>query len=364
MQHKKRFIALLSVGLLLLATAFGVTYFFPSDGEPESHRAEYFPIKDPETGKWGFIDNQGNPTTAMVLEWAGDYRMGRGLAQSNGMMGYIGDDFNETGEWAISPRFVLRDENDMPASGFFDGLALVRDDSGKWGYIDRSGKWAIEAQFIENDDYAGVPAGDFSDGLAWFQTVEMSEKYQMDSNDDMVRDAEGKPVKVRYPKLTMGFIDLKGKVVIEASYQMVNDFGEGLAGVRIKTNGKWGFIDKEDKRVIPPEFDGVGRFSEGLCAALKGERWGYIDKEGEWAIEPQFAEVRQFLEGLAPARKGELWGYIDKEGQWAIEPAYDNFDDYPGEPRSFENGLASVTLEGQRIYIDTEGNQVWPKKED
>lgn len=364
MDQRKRFLLLLTVGLLLMAPVI-YTVVKPGDPPPGPHTAEYFPVQDPGTGKWGFIDNQGKPITAMVFDWAGDFRMGLGLAESGGAIGYINASFAETGEWAISPRFELLHPGDLPAHSFFDGLALARGDDGRWGYIDMSGKWAIEPRFDEAPrDYPGVPAGDFSDGRAWFQVVEMDERYKLDENEDIVRDENNKPVMEAYPRRRMGFIDRRGKVVIEPKYEVVSDYGEGLAAVWIKSHGQWGFIDRDGKQAIGPAFEGVGRFSEGRCAVRKNGLWGYIDPEGNWLIEPRFAEARQFLDGLAAAREGERWGYIGTDGAWVIEPVYDNFEDYahPGDPSPFENGLASVTLNGQPIYIDSTGKQVWPSE--
>lgn len=368
MDRRKTFIILLTVGALLLLTPFVYQQVTGPSDPILPHTAEYFPAQDPVTGKWGFIDNKGKALTPMVFDWAGDFRQGRGLAEitdkGSSMMGYIDAFFEKTGEWAISPRFMLRDTADQPAFGFFDGRALVRDDSGKWGYIDTTGKWIIEPRFPEARDYPGIPAGDFSDGLAWFQVVEMSERYVIDENDDMVRDEEGKPVMEAYPCRQVGYINRKGKVVIEPRYEMAHDFGEGLAGVRIKSHDRWGFINKDGSRVISPEFDQVGRFSEGLCAVSKNGVWGYIDLKGKEVIEHRFDEARQFLDGIAAARTGDKWGYIDPKGEWVIRPTYDNFDDYahPGDPRPFENGLARVTLNGEQIYINRQGEQVWPIK--
>lgn len=366
MDRRKRFTALLTIGVLLVLTPIVLRVVLPARADVGPSTAEYFPVQDPATGKWGFIDNQGNPITPMVFDWAGDFRHGRGLAESDGAMGYIKADFEENGDWAISPRFELSDPGDQPAHGFFEGLALARDADGLWGYIDPSGKWAISPRLPEARDYPGLPAGDFSDGLAWFQHVEMGERYQLDDNGKMVRDAEGKPVKEVYPKRRMGFMDREGEVIIEPTFEMVSDFGEGLAAVRMKSHERWGFIDQTGKRVITPKFEQVGRFSEGLCAVREAGLWGYIDAEGEWVIPPMFIEARQFLEGLAAAREGGQWGYINAKGDWVIRPAFDDFDVYahPGDPRPFENGLARVTLEGQRIYIDTTGRQVWPKPSD
>ena len=148
-----------------------------------------------------------------------------------------------------------------------------------------------------------------------------------------------------------------------ALFQLHIDIGEGLAAVRRKSHDQWGFIDRAGKPVISPRFEQAGRFSEGLCAVRENGLWGYINPKGKWVIRPRFAEARQFLEGLAAAREGSLWGYIDAEGRWAIEPAFDEFEEYghPGDPRTFENGVARVTLNGERVYIDKQGKQVWPK---
>lgn len=364
MSRKKKISALFTVGILLVITPFVVGYLLPGDPEPDDHEAEYFPVQDTETGKWGFIDKKGDDYTKMLFDWSGDWRQGMGQIEVDGLMGYIDKDFNKTGDYAITPRFKVLGKRDIPARPFFNGLALARADSGKWGYIDRKGKWAIEPRFPENRDYPGMPAGDFSEGLAWFQVVEMYQRNKTDGNGTLIRDADNKPIKEWYPRRKMGYIDTQGEVVIEPTYDVVADFGEGLAGVHIKRDKEWGFIDRAGKRVIPAKFDQVGRFSHGVCAVQLGDLWGYIDEEGEWVIQPQFSQVGDFSNGLAAARlPGQRWGYIDKKGKWVIRPRFDHYDSpgYTGDPRGFENGLAQVSDKGARVYIDKRGRQVWPK---
>jgi hypothetical protein len=363
MQRRPLFLVLATVGALLLATPFVYQRVVGASDPIEPSVAEYFPVQDRETGMWGFVDREGKPLTHAVFDWAGDFRQGRGLAELDGAMGYIDEDYEQTGKWAIYPRFVINDPGDMAAYGFFDGRALARNSDGLWGYLDRDGEWAIEPVMPEARDYPGVPAGDFSEGLAWFQLVEMRERNAVDDLGNAKRDAEDNLIKESYARRTIGYMNRDGKVVIEPKYQMGHDFGEGLAGVRVRSQGSWGFIDRDGRQVIRPQFEAAGVFADGLCPVKRSGRWGYIDTDGEEVIAYQFDEARSFSEGLAAARLGDRWGYINTSGQWAIEPVFDDFDAYahPGEPRAFENGLARVTLQGETIYIDSSGRQIWPR---
>ncbi len=101
------------------------------------------------------------------------------------------------------------------------GLARVKV-SGKWGYIDRSGRIVINPQFEE--------AGDFAQGLA---PVKMGGKW--------------------------GYIDRSGRIVINPQFEEAGGFTEGLA--RVKVGGKWGYVDGKGQMVIPSQFNEAGNFS-------------------------------------------------------------------------------------------------------
>src|SRR6218665_3960374 len=93
-------------------------------------------------------------------------------------------------------------------------LAPVKID-GKWGYIDKTGKIAINPQFDR--------AGSFKEGLARIQLG-------------------GK----------CGFIGKTGKIAINPQFDDARWFQEGLAG--IKLGDKWGYIDKSGKIAIKLQF--------------------------------------------------------------------------------------------------------------
>jgi hypothetical protein len=55
--------------------------------------------------------------------------------------------------------------------------------------------------------------------------------------------------------------------------------------------------------------------------------------------------------GLRAARKGSKWGYINQKDQWHIDPVYDDVT-------PFQNGKATVVLDGQQIVIDRDGARI------
>ena len=112
------------------------------------------------------------------------------------------------------------------AFSFSEGVAAVWIGP-QWGYIDKTGKIAIQPLF--NDAY------EFSDGLA---IVKIGTKY--------------------------GAIDKTGKTVIQPQFDRAYRFSQGLAAVQI--SNKWGYIDKTGNLVIQPQFDEAYHFSQGLAA--------------------------------------------------------------------------------------------------
>src|SRR5215469_16493738 len=105
---------------------------------------------------------------------------------------------------------------------------------GKYGYISKSGKIAINPQF-DNE-------GKFSEGPA--------------------------PVKVGRG---WGYIDPQGRLVINPQFDIADPFSDGLA--LIGTGYRYGYIDKSGKIVINAQFEGAGHFADGLAPVRTAGRW-------------------------------------------------------------------------------------------
>jgi len=238
---------------------------------------------------------------------------------------------------------------------FSEGRAYVRIGP-RWGVIDKTGRW-IMAPVLES------PINYISS-----EHYRYEEKYETLQNKGMplgYRYSEGMGLIRKYEKY--GFADPNGKIVIAPVYDYAEPFSNGLAVVQ--RGDKWGYIDKTGKIVIPLKFTAANSFREGIAlvrssvpqAASSEEgytqyeesRYGYIDAKGKWLIPPAYTSAEDFSEGLAAVSKDwNRFGYIDKGGNFVIAPKYHY-------AASFVNGHAAVkTYEGEEeklVYIDRKG---------
>ncbi len=306
-------------------------------------------------GKWGYIDVNGELAFKAEYDYCQSFSEGFAAVRMNGNWAYI----DKMGK--LLTGFDFYSAGDGAEMVFSEGRAAIRLFAtpikryyAKYGYIDNTGRLAIDPQFDM--------AFPFSDGIARV----------------MVEERIGKG---RY-----GYIDKAGKVIVAPQYTLAGNFSEGLAFVQMTVDGKEkvGYIDKTGKLVIPAQFGDVyeriadskdlresniynrnGRerdFSEGYAAVQIDEKWGYVNREGKVVIQPEYRYAGRFREGLAPVavRRGRkrAYGFIDKSGRLAIPLQFDDV----GE---FRDGLAKVFIldshgEIDKLgYIDKTGRYIW-----
>jgi WG containing repeat len=156
-----------------------------------------------------------------------------------------------------------------------------------------------------------------------------------------------------------GYIDRTGALVIPATYDVADDFSEGLAAVM--SQDKFGYIDTHGVLKIPFQFDQVHQFTNGLAAVKlccghepsPNDQWGYIDKNGKYVINPQFTAAFPFFSELAAVQQaGGFWGFIDRKGKFIIPAAYAR------ALPLIEEGLAPVEQNGRFGYVNLQGKFV------
>jgi WG containing repeat len=116
-----------------------------------------------------------------------------------------------------------------------------------------------------------------------------------------------------------GFIDETGKYVLPLqSYEFLGSLNNGLADFRI--NDKVGFINIKGEVIIKPQFDWADEFSEGLCVVrndngkLGSGKSGYIDTTGKLVMDFKFKYAGKFENGKAKVQLDKDFVYIDKTG--------------------------------------------------
>ena len=226
-----------------------------------------------------------------------------------------------------------------------DGLAGVikqsndeYDKTNRVGYIDKDGQLIIPFEFDAIVAGESLEFNDFSEGLA---AVSKNDKY--------------------------GFIDTKGKVVIEPKYEWASSFSDGLAIVSVE--GLYGAIDKQGKTVIPFEYQALANFYDGFATAARPpkdpedyeSKYGLINKKNEVVIPFMYESMGNLSELLIAVKKDGKWGYIDTTNK-AIIPItlkYEMVND-------FSDGLAAVFSYEENSdnlkygYIDKTGKLVIP----
>ena len=119
------------------------------------------------------------------------------------------------------------------------------------------------------------------------------------------------------------FFITKKNLKLEGDFDEVRIFSFGLAGVR--KNRKWGFIDEKGKLIIQPIYDEVQYFTvNGLCPVVKNGKSGFIDKTGKEIIPIIYDDARsQQLDDIVIVQKNKRWAFFDNKGKQLSDFVFD-----------------------------------------
>jgi hypothetical protein len=278
------------------------------------------------------------------------------------------------------------------ASQFHEGLARVNV-GGRHGFIDRSGRMAIEPQFgPETQGFGhGLAMAQAADGTCGF--IDRSGDFVIAPTWDWAQPYQEGRARVRLDG-RYGYINADGRVVVPPQYRLASDYCEGLAVVHGES-GCW-FIDADGEQVFGP-FQSAGSFSDdvasvknqgqrglldhhGAIHAVEGlswvseyccdgriefkiagfdgpvwceakDRYGFLDRRAQVVIPPRYEDASTFREGMAGVRIEGKWGFIDTDGTMVIDPRFD-------AAGRFVCGWARAKTDGKSAYIDRTGNIV------
>ncbi|MGB3546395.1 MAG: WG repeat-containing protein, partial [Saprospiraceae bacterium] len=137
----------------------------------------------------------------------------------------------------------------------------VRDQTGRWGYVDGDGRLAIPCRY--------AVARDFGSGLAAV-AVDSSHWRLIDAAGNTVTDLAGAGVR-------------DAGIVIEGRCWFAN------------ASGGYGYLDGAGRVVVEPTFQRTFDFSGGRARAVADQTTGLIDMAGNWVLPPgEFLRIEDF----------------------------------------------------------------------
>jgi len=154
-----------------------------------------------------------------------------------------------------------------------------------------------------------------------------------------------------------GLINSKGEIVVKPVWDYILGKSEGIYPVEI--DSVWGYIDRKGKVIIEPQYWDADFFDEGFaCVGSTKEKYGFINTKGDTVIDFIYDEsFGSFSKGLADVTVNDSCGYINKNGKVIIPLIYETC--YP-----FLSDLAVVwTFEGEQVLINKKGETFEYKEE-
>ncbi|MFC4101792.1 WG repeat-containing protein [Paenibacillus xanthanilyticus] len=240
------------------------------------------------------------------------------------------------------------------------------DGNSLYGYIDGEGSEVIPARFQEADDF--------------------------ERNRALIKTKEGEYAVIRPD----------GTQVAVFHYPFVGPPSDGLLAFQQEAGGKYGYIDEKGRVVIQPAYTYAQPFRDGLAVVNTGEDYksvyGVIDKKGQYVVQPGYNDIRQlgdnrlalgqaidenepyrgsiFLVATAKGVRLSDFAYFDvQDYKQGLASVYDRTHTYfidrtgkaaPGYPRikgsgtlTLEDGLIAANVDQRLSYWTNDGQSVW-----
>lgn len=221
------------------------------------------PVKEKKSGKYGYIDPDGNIKIPFLYEHAASFRDGVAIVRSDGKCGVI-DTLNEMVFPMIYNDINAPDKNRFP----------VKKDQ-LYGVIDIDQKVIV--------DYKYLHASFLKNGVLKIQTAK---GFQTIDLDDF---KESKEV-----------------------YEKINSFSNSLSS--FKLDGKWGLIDSVGKIVLQNDYRNIGYLEKGISIIRSFDnKFGMINKDGDFLIPLEFDYIKN-ERTFVSANKGDNYYFFDHKG--------------------------------------------------
>ncbi len=142
-----------------------------------------------------------------------------------------------------------------------------------------------------------------------------------------------------------GFVDTSATPVIEAIYDAVTSFKEGLSVVT--KNDSVYFINKKNQNVFNQFYTDAYSFNNGITAVKQNNTWLFINRQGQF-ITNTFEEVNELSNAIYIVKNNNKYGALNNYGQVLIEPKFEKLGD-------FKNDFAYYIENGKYGFVTKNG---------
>jgi len=328
-------------------------------------------------GYLGLIDTSGTILCPPKYDKIFDFKTGVARTGLNGKYGILGID----GQEVLPP--TLKELSDFNCN-----ITSFKENGWSLGLIDRKGKK------LASQEYGMI--SEFKEGMAFYvkngqygiidSTAKVTPLFR---SEDLHPDVRlhfydnyqsrwnafrahplmfscGRAVfpKTINKKISYGYINESGAVVIPCAYDEVTDFVDGYAAVRTKKD--WLVIDKNGATVIPPGYAFIEVVPGGLFIVKKEEKFGLVDFTGKTRLPFHYLSLNYLFEDVFCVSKGAQYGAINANGKNILPFKYAGINtDQPGLGKSsiaksilsmpLHTGVPRYTISGEYIEFDKNG---------
>jgi hypothetical protein len=293
---------------------------------------------------YGFIRPDGS--VAVPLEYGSAllrFSGGRTLAVSDGRAWLIdpsGRRVADLGPWEWPEMAGEEGFDDLEQyvglDDFFAHGLIPWQRNGKWGYVDRDGRWAVEPRFEITQPFHGGLAG----------VTEGGSRPLRGPFDEPMQWGVGRGQ----------LIDTRGRIVRDVGKATIAPPDRGL--VRIGTEMRWGFAPADGGR--PDEFPFATRrmvfagasfvdhrpldFSEdrALVSRFAPHRWLLVDEQGRTQASAELEWLEEAGDGMYAFVEDQRWGLADARLRTVSSGRFDAKPSFEGDP------LAAMVIVGTR----------------
>jgi len=303
----------------------------------------------------GFADRSGRIVIHDQYSNVGSFHNGLARAEKNGIWGYM----DKTGKFAVMSGF-------SELSNFDDdgvAIALLASNTGENRYelIDRRGKNILASSVNQ-------PPQDLGFGFALAQNSKDDSKDEdVDRAKWGVVDSHGHwLVKPIYDKIELlNQKDLSDSGAEDSLYSQLTVFARDPDNhaelyAKVWKRGHCGVIDNTGRLVLAVRFQDVFSFKNEHFAVKTGNRVGFADLNGNLTIQPKYDFVTAYDKIIA-AKTAKGWQFIDQSGKAIGTPAIDGIICHENGDW-LSDGMAPVIRHDLCGFVDAQGALVVPPR--